>query len=227
MKAIINTKVLKEILSSQDKNWQERIYDETGVLLLFLKSSPILFSNCGYIDLDIDAEYRYSNTKDQTEYCVISSIEEMTDYILKMPSYKEFLMDCSLGNFSKSELFWGIYSRIISAPQNLALSKNPGDIVYGLYSIGEYEGKIDLYMAAVEYNAMSIWLPIDPNLSLNDVLDILVKELNEISEDLGEPLYDNHIENEVSVPSSYSDLLRVLAPKAEFGWLCSTEEGQV
>lgn len=226
MKAIRSTTVLKEILSSQDKNWQEIIYNETGVLLLFLESGPILFSNCGYIDLDTDAEYLGVNGEDKTEYCSISSIGEMTDYILRMPSYKKFLEDYSYGKFSKSELFWGIYSRIISAPQNLALSENPGNIVYGLYSIGEYEGKIDLYMAAVEYDAMNIWLPIDPNLSLNDVLDILVKELNETSEDLGEPLYDNHIENEVSVPSSYSDLLRVLDPKAEFGWLCSTEEGQ-
>lgn len=219
MKAIKNDKELMIILGSEDVDWQRIIYVRTGVLLLFPQSGPILFSNCGYIDLDHDADYKSFNGRDETAYCSITSIEEMVDYILAMPSYENFLKDVSYGAFSKAELFWGVYSRVISAPQNLALSKNPGNVVYGLYSICEYMGKIDLYMAAVEYDAMNIWLPINQNLVLNDMLDILVRELNEIAVDLGEPLYKNHIENEIRVPSSYSELLRVLAPGAEFGWL--------
>ena len=74
-------------------------------------------------------------------------------------------------------------------------------------------------MAAVDYDAMNIWLPIDPNLTLNDMLDILVNELNEIAVDLGEPLYKNHTGNEIKVPCSYAELLSVLSPGAEFDWL--------
>ena len=218
MKAIEKINELQSMLASQDSRWQEMIYNETGVLLLFLKSGPILFSNCGYIDLDIDAEYKSVNGEDKTEYCSVTSIGEMSDYILKMPSYKDYLNDCSYGKFSKSELFWGIYSRLINAPQNLALSKVPGNIIYGLYSIGEYECKIDLHMAVVASDALNIWLPIDSKLNLNNILDILVNELNEIAEDLGEPMYQNYKENSVAVPNSYKDLLKKLEPPAEFGW---------
>ena len=219
MQAILNMKTLIEVFASQDEHWQEKIYEKTGSLLLFPRSGPILFSNCGYIDLDYDADYRSCNGRDETEYCSITSIEEMVNYILAMPGYESFLKDRSYGKFSKAELFWGIYSRVIMAPQNLALSKKPGDIIYGLYTIGEYAGNIDLYMAAVEYDAMNIWLPIDQNLTLNDMLDILVKELNEIAVDLGEPLYKNRIENDIKFPCSYAELLSVLSPGAEFDWL--------
>ena len=219
MKAIRNVRELQSMLNDQDSVWQERIYNETGVLLIFCNSGPILFGNCGYIDLDYDADYKSCNGRDETEYCSITSVEGMIDYIIAMPSYENILKDRSYGKFSKAELFWGIYSRVIMAPQNLALSKNPGAIMYGLYTIGEYAGNIDLYMAAVEYDAMNIWLPIDSNLTLNDMLDILVNELNEIAVDLGEPLYKNHTGNEIKVPCSYAELLSVLSPGAEFDWL--------
>ena len=219
MKAIKNVCELQSLLNDQNSAWQEHIYNETGVLLLFRKSGPILFSSCGHIDLDYDADYRWCNGREETEYCSITSIEEMVNYILAMPSYESFLKDRSYGKFSKAELFWGIYSRVIMAPQNLSLSENPGGRIYDLSSVSEYAGNIDLYMAAVDYDAMNIWLPIDPNLTLNDMLDILVNELNEIAVDLGEPLYKNHTGNEIKVPCSYIELLSVLSPGAEFDWL--------
>ena len=219
MKAIKSINELQSAFSSQNSRWQEIIYDETGALLLFLKSGPALFSNCGYIDLDIDAEYIGINDGDKTEYCSITSIGEMTDYILKMPSYKDYLVDCTYGKFSKSELFWGIYARVINAHQNLALSRVPGNTVYGLYTIRTHQNEIELNMAVVEYDMVCYGLPLNKNLSLDEMLGMLVEQMNETAMDLGEPIYENRKENPVVVPASYEELLKKLEPNAEFGWL--------
>jgi hypothetical protein len=224
MKQIKNIDKLTDLLSNQDINWQELIYNKTGIILLPIKSGPLLFSNCGYIDLSIDVGYEIVKGEDKTEYIYISSIEEMIEYILEMPSYKEYLVDCSYGRFSKSELFWGIYSRVISAPQNLALSKFPGDTVYGLYTIGCHEQYVDLDMAAIAYNAMSIWLTVDQNTTLNEALDELVVQLNDVAKDTGEPMYINCRENQVIVPSTYDDMIALFKSGAEFAYLNNVQE---
>lgn len=219
MNAIRNMKELESVLSSYDSNWQRIIYEATGVILIPHKNGPILFSNCGYIDLDIDAEYSGINGGDNTEYCSILSIDDIIEYILNMPSYHTVLKDVSYGKFSKSELFWSIYSYIIFAEQNLVLSDNPGDIVYGLYSISEYENAIDLNMAAVAYDAITYSIPNFSTITLNEALALLVEQINDTSREIGEPLYSIYAENDIEIPTSYEGLLKKLQTNAEFGWL--------
>ena len=216
MKAIRNSEHLLEILSNESENWQEIIFNKTNVILL-LNKNPILFGNCGYIDLDMDSEYRYISKVDETEYIEIHSIRDIIDYILNMPSYHKYLKDISYGEYTKSELFWAIYDRVIFAPQNLKLKSVIGETLYGLYTISEYNGELELDMAVVDRDAVCLSLPL--GLTLNETLNSLVKKLNECAVDIEEPLYTNRVENDVRVPKSYEELLKKLENGAEFAWL--------
>lgn len=217
MKAIKNDFLeLQKVLASNDVNWQRIIYDRLGVLLL-LKKTPILFSNCGYIDLDFDVEYRYVSGVDKTEYIEIHSIEDMIEYISNMPSYYKYLKDVAYDKYTKSELFWAICSRVIYAPQNLELSLPVENVLYGLNTISEYNGELELDISVVDRDTGIISLPL--GLTLNETLNLLVKQLNDCAIELGEPIYANRTENNVCVPSSYDDVLKKLESNAEFGWL--------
>lgn len=70
-----------------------------------------------------------------------------------MESYNEFLCGISYGEFTKSELFWAIYARVISPLDN---QRRPDGSIYqdwGLFSIGSYQEHIDSYMALVDYDS--------------------------------------------------------------------------
>ena len=53
MEAIKNIAELKEIFEAENPKWQEAIYDKTGIILLLREKDGVLFSNCGYIDLNV------------------------------------------------------------------------------------------------------------------------------------------------------------------------------
>ena len=227
MKAIRNQKELKSLLEAEDINWQEIVFNQTGVIVLFSDTDATLVSNCGYIDLDADAEYRYVYGEDKTEYCVISSINELIKYIIQMESYQDYLKDVSLGKFKKSELFWAIYSKVITAEENVRRIDGTTEQDWGLYRIGEYyystkdENVITLDMALIAYDSCEIWLSRNDNLSLNDYLNLLTAELNSTTETIEEiPVY-RVCQNKVTmVPKTYAELKSIVQPGGTFDWLC-------
>ena len=220
MKAIKNTDCLEHILKIENLEWQRIVYDQTGVIVIFQKGYGTLISNCGYIDLDRDAEYCYKNGIDCTKYCEIKSIDELINYIRGMESYAEFLCDISYGKFTKSELFWAIYARIICPEDN---QKRPDGTVYqdwGLYSIGSYKEYIDLNMALVDYDSGGFWLDVSAETQLNEVLNQLVQDMCKVTEDIeGIPQYTVKENICFDVPNSYLDLKAQLLDGGLFDWL--------
>ena len=182
MKAIGNIQDLVDILSTEDTDWQKTIYNKTGVLVLINKHGGVLLSNCGYVDLDVDAEYRSLHGKDVTQYTVIKSIQDLIEYILEMDSYHNYLVDIPLGQFTKSELFWSVQNQIILADGNQRRSDGTVYQDWGLYRISVYnrpippfseqkeEEMIVLDMALVDYDSTEIWIPRRLDLKLSDAL---------------------------------------------------------
>ena len=232
MKAIKNINSLIGILNGEDAEWQKTIYAETGVLMLINKHGGVLLSNCGYIDLDVDAEYRYLHGKDVTQYTVIKSIQELIKYILEMDSYHNYLIDKSLGQFTKSELFWSVQNQIILADENQRRTDGTVYQDWGLYRISTYnhsippfgekkeEEMIVLDMALVDYDSTEIWIPRGLELELPDALRIVTNEMNLITEDLKDiPQYCVHSEIPVRVPNSFAEMERIIQPEGLFSWL--------
>lgn len=221
MKAIRNLQSLALQLNSETSNWQKLVYEVTGVIPVQCKDNSIaLFGACGYIDLSDDADYRYSNGQDVTDYCEILSIQELVSYILAMESYQNILVDRSFGQFSKSELFWGIWSTLISPKTNQQRPDGSCTQDWGLYHIQLYNGHIDLHMPLIEYNDCSLWIDHNPNQSLSEALEAVAIEMNNGTEDLEDiPVY-HVIHSELQAPpSSFEELYSKLQPGQEFDWL--------
>ena len=220
MKAIKNIDCLEHTLYTENPEWQQNIYDQTGVIVLLRKGYGTLFNNCGYIDLDRDAEYCSKNGVDCTEYCEIKSIEELINYIKSMESYNEFLCDTSYGKFTKSELFWAIYARIISPLDN---QRRPDGSIYqdwSLFSIGSYQKHIDLYMALVDYDSREFRLDISPETELNEALTQLALDMCHITEAANEvPQYTVCKNANFVVPNRYEELKAQLSGGGLFHWL--------
>ena len=226
MKAIKNIESLPFLLIAEDPNWQERLYDQTGIIAILRGRDSLLLSNCGYIDLDADATYQYVKGKDATEYCTIDTIKELQDYILQMESYQNHLADKSFGRFTKAELFSTVYAKVISAEENQFRGDGTSHQDWGLSSISTYyyehkkEDEIVLHMSLIDYDSVEVWIPKDENRELKDFLDLLVKELNFATEDIADiPEYHVQYEKPVYVPRTFGELYAWLQPDGIFGWL--------
>lgn len=208
MKAIRNMNRLSTLLEHENTAWQRVIYENTNTLPVFFDKYALLVSNCGYVDLDNDAEYSYSKGCDHTEYCDIESINDLIIYIKGMESYRKYLIDRSFGRFSKSDLFWAVFYRILRYSENLKC--NDGSIypAWHLSSIHEDEGRIVLDMALVDYDSIEMSLNIEANTTLDDALETLVTEINQINTTVdGLSQYSiDHIA--AQVPHTYEELQR-------------------
>lgn len=213
MKAILNMDKLLNTLSEEDPLWQEKIYARTGVIPVF--KCGALFSNCGYIDLDRDAEYCYVSGEDRTEYCEINSISEFVEYILEMESYQEFLVDVSLGRFTKADLFWAVYSTIINPVENRLHADGSIDAEWGLYSIRFCQEHLELNMAVIACGPADLWIDIDEETELPEALNHIVEQMN--MEDL--PKQKVFMEYLQKKPTTFEELKKKLELDGEFNWL--------
>lgn len=231
MKAIENLNNLVDILNEEDNDWQKKIYNEIGVLVLINQHGGVLLSNCGYIDLVIDAEYVYLSGNDKTEYTSIKSIQELIDYILNMESYHRFLVDMSLGQFTKSELFWSVQNQIVLAEENQHREDGSAYQDWGLYRISTETRPISPYnenneevivldMALVDYDTTEILIPRREDFGLSDALKKVTTEMNTITEDINDiPQYSVYCDKQVIVPNSFDDIERLIQPNGLFSWL--------
>ena len=168
MKGIRNINRLSVLLERENAAWQRVIYENTDTMPLFSDKYVLLVSNCGYIDLDNDAEYTYSRGNDLTEYCDIESINDLIAYIKEMESYRKYLIDRSFGRFSKSDLFWAVFCRILHYSENLKCNSGSTYPAWHLSSIHEDEGRIVLDMALVDYDSIEMSLNIEADTTLDD-----------------------------------------------------------
>lgn len=223
MKAINNIKTLKDTLEAENKAWQKKVFAETGVIVVFSENGPILWSSCGYIDLDNDAEYRSVNGVDTTEYCEISSTKDLIAYIKAMEGYAEYLVDYPLGLFNKSDLFWAVYACIICPKENQCRSDGTVFQDWWLYRISRvrhYQEKVSLEMALVEYDCCEFWLDINPSTSLQDALVSLSQQMCACTEDIiNVPQYKVFLETPLVVPRSFEELSAQLNADGLFSWL--------
>lgn len=227
MKPIKNQNELSFVLASESLNWQETIYDQTGVIPTFRDSGAVLISNCGYIDLDSDAEYQFVQGADVTKYYKARSIKEFIAYILEMESYYKYLVNETLGQFDKATLFWAIYDQVISPVENQTRSDCSVKQDWAIHRISTYakrdnEEVIDIEMSLIEYDAAGIWIPKKRDLTLATCLDCIAKELNSITADIEVeeiPRYNVHKENVIHVPNNYPDLKKTLHKGGAFDWV--------
>ena len=222
MQAISNLSALQSILSAENPDWQRTIYDCTKTIPIPYQNGKriCLFGACGYIDLDDDAVYTYKKGIDLTAYIEINSIDALCKYILAMESYQNTLVDMSFGQFSKSELFWGIWSTLISPQANQQRPNGSYTQDWGLYQIQRYKDHIDLHMPIIEYNDCSLWIDHAPNQSLSEALEAVAIEMNKVTEDLEEIAIYRVIYSELQAPpSSFEELYSKLRPGGEFDWL--------
>lgn len=225
MKAIKNIKNLPGLLKAENPLWQEHIFEQTGVIVIFHNNYATLLSACGYIDLDIDSEYRYINGE-LAEYCEVTSVEELVSYILQMESYHVFLVDESFGTFTKAELYWNVYDRIILADENQTGNDEAKCRDWELYCIGAHnytrtgEEMIVLSMALIDYDAVEIEIPKCKQMELNDALEMVANEMNSITSDLDEvPDYKVSQNKTVLVPKTFAELKALLSSGMVFSLL--------
>lgn len=225
MKAIKNIKNLPGLLKAENPLWQEHIFEQTGVIVIFHNDYATLLSACGYIDLDIDSEYGYINGE-LAEYCEVTSVDELVSYILQMESYHDFLVDESFGTFTKAELYWNVYDRIILADENQTEIDGAKHRDWELYCIGVHnytrtgEEMIVLSMALIDYVGVEIEIPKCKQMELNDALEMVVKEMNYITSDNDEiPNYKVGQNKTVLVPKTFSELKALLSSGMVFSLL--------
>lgn len=226
MKAIKNIKNLPGLLKAENPLWQELIFERTGVIVIFRNHYVVLLSACGYIDLDIDSEYRYFNGDDLTKYCEVTSIEELVSFILQMESYHDYLVDESFGTFTKAELFWNVYERIILADENQTGNDEAKRRDWELYCIrsSNYphtkEEKIVLSMSLIDFDQVEIEIPKSKQIELNDALEMVAKKMNYITSDLDElPDYKVSQNKTVLVPKTFAELKALLSSGMVFSLL--------
>ena len=217
MKAIKNIKNLPGLLKAENPLWQELIFEQTGVIVIFCNHATVLLSACGYIDLDLDSEYKYINGEDLTEYCEVTSIKELISYILTMESYHNYLVDESFGTFTKAELFWNVYNRIILADENQTGNDEAKRRDWELCCIETSnhphtkEEKIVLFMTLIDFDQVEIEIPKCKQMELNDALEMVAKAMNSITSDLDEiPDYKVRQNKTVLVPKTFAELKALL-----------------
>lgn len=222
MKAIRNVKQLPDILKAEGQG----IYNLIGAIPVFSETGGVLVSNCGYIDLDCDAEYKYVEGKDVTEYITIDSVGDFVHYVLHMESYHKYLVDQPFGKFMKSELFWAVYTQIISPEENQMRADGSLKQDWSLSRIGTYyyskkkETEIELEMSLIDYDSVQIWIPERDDLALSQCLNQLVKELNDTTADISDiPDYHVFADRPVHIPGNYDELYTTTQPGGIFDWL--------
>lgn len=213
MKPIKDRDELLHILENENPNWQKEIYEKTGVILMFANYGAVLFSNCGYLDFDCDTACYYRSGTDET------AIASLVECIKSMESYAEYLVDFSYGKFTKSELFWGIYERILLPIENQTLPDGTIETLWGLYKIGRYEEQVWLDMALIASDEINFEIDITKETTLHEALDSIAMTMTEITEIPGFCL--KNVEKEYEVPRTYNELLNQTMPGGKFEWLRS------
>ncbi len=182
MKAISNIQYINDDLMQADPLWQRTVFAGTGVFVSPLIRYVSLLSSCGYIDLDADAVYSYGPEGDQTQYCTVSSPEDLIAYIKEMPSYGACLTDRPLGSFSKAELYWAVWFRIILARENITRADGSLAQEWCLYRIESGEDSVCFKMALIDLDDVDIEMPLSEGLTLDDALEFLCAEMNRVAE---------------------------------------------
>lgn len=195
MKAIKNIDELCIVITADD--WLRQVYAATGVIPVPSVNNVTLVSNCGSVDLDADAEYHYSRGEDLTEYCNIKTPDNLIEYIKGMESYRDYLVDQPLGSFSKSELHWAVKERILRFYEDWALIR-----------IGVSENEIAFHMALSGYDSTEINTPV--GLNLEETLRCLVREMNDLTEGLGDIPPCRVRDRVFSVPRSFDELMATI-----------------
>ncbi len=174
MGRIRNVVELKELLINEKKNWQNIIFETTGVVVLPTENIGSndwrLFSCCGESDLSA-LEYGFVERDLNSEDCSIKSIGELIEYITQSGTYNAVLQDINFGRFRKSELFWAIQYRIMY--QN-CYGGNPSEQIYGMRSISTEGNTLWFDISACGLDEIP---GIEVQLSEQDTLDSVVEQV--------------------------------------------------
>jgi hypothetical protein len=222
MKVINNVADIPKLLSKENIFWQKVVYEETGVIPILQKNQQnmVLYSDCGYIELNDDSESYIVNKIDITEYCEIKTIQELISYILKMESYQKYLCDTPLGMFSKAQLFWGVWSTLINASENQMRKDGSQRQDWVLFQIHAYNECLNLHFALIEYDDVYIEVNASESITLEEALTKVVYEMNDILANVVEiPQYKIHINKLLQPPKTFEELWATVCSGGLFDWI--------
>lgn len=209
MKTIKNKDRLESILTNESPEWQKTVYNETGVIAHFYNSGKgdlhiDLLSPCGYIDAETDAF-------NSAGYCEISSISGFIDNILRSKSYSKYLKDVSLGAFSKAQLFWNVYSRILRAEENIK-NKSDSFILSSIscnddVPIHHLEEEICLSIKYAGADELHCYINKSDCCSIDCALMLILNEIRAICDDIDFiQSYKVYSEYRITPPQTYNEL---------------------
>lgn len=222
MKVINNVADIPKLLSKENIFWQKIVYEATGVIPILQKNqrNMVLYSNCGYIELNDDSESYIVNKIDMTECCEIKTIQELISYILKMESYQNYLFNTPLGMFSKAQLFWGVWSTLINATENQIRKDGSQYRDWGLFQIHAYKEYLNLHLALIGYDDVYIEINILESTTLEEALTKVVYEMNEILANVEEiQQYKIHINKLLQPPKTFEELWATICSGGLFEWI--------
>lgn len=220
MVGIRNIKELCNILSSENMEWQKKVFNHLGVVVIPGGERQFdweLYSSCGRACLDDNTDTDCLNEKGMIAYVVINCIDDLIQYISEMDTYRLVLKDIRIGSFFKSELFAAIYNCILM--ENTYAN---GDFVYGLKAIHGTDGSpwrtlaanelwFDMSMCGIDQLA-GIEVLLAGQDTLSDVLKMIATQLKEFR-DIQDwpksevPLFTCSLEKRFVVPTTFEDVV--------------------
>ncbi len=209
MKAISNIQYINNDLRQADPDWQKTVFAETGVIVSPLIRYVTLISTCGFIDLDSDAVYSYADG-DSTEYCTIETPQQLAEYIREMPSCSSCLSDVDLGGFTKSQLYWAVWNRIILPECNRR--RDGEDLVqdWSLRYIRSEGDSLVFMFDLIEYDEAELEVGFEPGDSLDDVLFRVCGAMNSVTADIEEIADYSVADGEAdAIPGTYEEVIKL------------------
>ena len=236
-----------ESMEKEHPDWQKTIFEKTGVLVKIDYYAVSFETTCAFIvferyqkeeldeDLELDCthplccqcvEYKYRYDQETYDISNVRSLDDLIESIKLMYCYQQYLQDHTLGKFSKSDLYYGIWNRILRADLNFSRIDPYTGYVYdpqfitadyddtnGVYDVSiTYEFGQRIYGAFDTYGFSEFYLHIQENTTLDDALKEVCKKLNEEKESLWANndkviYYELAPATDYKIPETYEELL--------------------
>lgn len=205
MLSIKNIDLLNEKLSEDNPNWQEELYERTGVFCCKKTRGYVLYSSSGWVDLDSEEEIPRDS-----DY-IVENVNDLVEYITSMDSFHTILSDKDYGKFKKSEIFiYLLYNLII--PTTNATHKKLGidDSEHlSLFNIEDKGAYFTINFAYTERDSSYEDIKLSESLTLLEVVDQLKNSISNCIEELKINIVLSIQENDIHVPKTFQEIKKL------------------
>lgn len=202
MLTIKNIDLLIGNLSNDNPNWQEELYEKTGVFCCKRERGYVLYSTSGWIDLDCEDELPCDN------YYVVENVNDLVEYIISMDSFETILKDKDYGNFKKSEILISLlYNCIIpttnATHEKLGIDESEHLSLFNIEDKGTY---FIINFAFVERDESYEEIRLSDSLTLLDVTEQFKGRISSCIEELKINIVLSVEKNIIHVPTTFQEL---------------------